>query len=149
MKMVFPLLSRLTGKKILFPRVHIRNISPPGRDLFWRAAKWEKFWEKQIFKMGDINLKKNDSVSLYSKISGLDSHFIFGGSSMSIRYSKTTNLSCLLKFWVNRIIIELLLQCIEWLRNAFSRLLHRKKLSHSWENAFTGENISTPDQDLG
>ena len=43
MKIVFPLLSRLTGKKILFPRVHIRNISPPGRDLFWRAAKWEKF----------------------------------------------------------------------------------------------------------
>ena len=35
--------------------------------------------------MGDINLKKNGSVLLYSKISGLDLDFIFGGSSMSIR----------------------------------------------------------------
>ena len=33
MKIAFPLLSRLTGKKILFPCVHIRNISPLGRDL--------------------------------------------------------------------------------------------------------------------
>ena len=45
-----------------------------------------KFGEKPIFKMGDINLKKNGSVLLHSKISGLDSHFMFGGSSMSIRY---------------------------------------------------------------
>ena len=33
MKIVFPLFYRLIGKKI-FPRVHIRNISPHGRDLF-------------------------------------------------------------------------------------------------------------------
>ena len=38
--------------------------------------------------------------------------------------------SCL-KFLVNRIIKELLLQCIEWLRNTFLHLFHRKKLSHS------------------
>ena len=44
-----------------------------------------KFWEKPLFKMGDINLKKNGSVSLYLKMSGLDSHFMFGGSSISIR----------------------------------------------------------------
>ena len=43
MKIVFPLFSRLTGKKILFPRVHIRNISPPGRDLLWRDVRWENF----------------------------------------------------------------------------------------------------------
>ena len=30
MKVVFQLFSRLAGKKILFPRVHIRNISLPG-----------------------------------------------------------------------------------------------------------------------
>ena len=30
MKIVFPLFSRLTGKKIVFPRVHIQNNSPPG-----------------------------------------------------------------------------------------------------------------------
>ena len=33
MKMVFPLFSRLTGEKILFPRVHIRNIFLPGLDI--------------------------------------------------------------------------------------------------------------------
>ena len=30
-----------------------------------------KFCEKPIFKMGDINLKKNDSVLLYLNISGI------------------------------------------------------------------------------
>ena len=50
MKIVFPLVSRLTGKKILFPRVHTRNISPPGRDLFWRAVKWENFERSQYSK---------------------------------------------------------------------------------------------------
>ena len=39
--------------------------------------------------MVDINFKKNGSVLLYLKISGLDSHLTFGGSSISIRYSKT------------------------------------------------------------
>ena len=60
---------------------------------------------------------------------------------LSIRYSKTTKLSCLLKFWVNRIIIELLLQCIEWLRNTFLHLLHRKKLSHSFVEMRSYEKI--------
>ena len=35
-----------------------------------------------------------------------------------------------LEYLVNRIIIELLSQCIERLRNTFLHLLHRKKLSH-------------------
>ena len=39
--------------------------------------------------MVDINFKKNGSVLLNLKISGLDSHLMFGGSSISIRYSKT------------------------------------------------------------
>ena len=39
MKIVFPLFSRLTGKKILFHCIHVRNISPPGLDLFWRTGK--------------------------------------------------------------------------------------------------------------
>ena len=46
--------------------------------------------------MCDTNLKKNGSVLLYSKITGLDCHFMFDGSSMSIRYSKKTLLLCLL-----------------------------------------------------
>ena len=50
MKIDFPLLSHLTGKKILFPRVHIRNISPPPRDLFWRAVRWEKFARSEYSK---------------------------------------------------------------------------------------------------
>ena len=39
--------------------------------------------------MVDIKLNKNGSVLLHSKTSGLDSQFMFGGSSLSIRYSKT------------------------------------------------------------
>ena len=35
MNIIFPLFSRLTEKKIVFPFVHIRNISPPGRDFFY------------------------------------------------------------------------------------------------------------------
>ena len=63
MKIAFHLFSRLTEKKILIPR-----------------------FLYQIFpRLGDINLKRNGSVLLYSKISGLDLDFIFGGSSMSIR----------------------------------------------------------------
>ena len=50
MKTVFPLFSRLTGKKILFPRVHIQNIFPPGRDLIWRAVRWENFERSQYSK---------------------------------------------------------------------------------------------------
>ena len=55
MKIVFPLFSRLPGKKILFPRVHIQNISPPGqdllwRDLLWRAIRWENFEKSQYSK---------------------------------------------------------------------------------------------------
>ena len=40
MKIVSPC---LIGKKILFPRVHTQNISPPGQDFFWQAVRWEKF----------------------------------------------------------------------------------------------------------
>ena len=40
--------------------------------------------------MGDVNLKNNDSVLLYSKISGLDPQIMFDGSSMSIVCSTTT-----------------------------------------------------------
>ena len=92
--------------------------------------------------MGDINLKKNGSVLLYLNISRFDSHFMFDGSSTTIRYSKKTKnfyifftktkakTNCL-KFLVNRIITELLSQCIELLRITFLHLLHRKKLSHS------------------
>ena len=47
MKIVFPLFSRLTGKKILFPRVHTRNISPPGPDSFCQAVRWENLERSQ------------------------------------------------------------------------------------------------------
>ena len=38
--------------------------------------------------MVDINLKKSGSVLLYLNVSGLGSHFMFDGSSTTIRYSK-------------------------------------------------------------
>ena len=77
MKIVSPLFPPLPGKKILFPRVHICIIFPPGRDLFWPAVESVKFGEKPIFKMGDINFQKNDSVLLHSKIPGLAFHFVW------------------------------------------------------------------------
>ena len=50
MKIVLPLFFHLTGKKILFPRAHIRNIPPPGRNLFWRAVRWGNFERSQYSK---------------------------------------------------------------------------------------------------
>ena len=49
-KVVFPLFSRLTGEKILFPCVHIWNISPPGRDLFRRAVRRKNFARSKYLK---------------------------------------------------------------------------------------------------
>ena len=48
MKIDFPLLSRLAGENILFPCVHLRNIFPPERDLFWRGIRWEILREANI-----------------------------------------------------------------------------------------------------
>ena len=42
--------------------------------------------------------------------------------------TKTKTKNNCLKFLVNRIITELLLQCTEWVRNTFLHLFHRKKL---------------------
>ena len=49
MKIVFPLFSCLTGKKI-FLHVHIQDISPPRRDIFWRAVRCENFERRQCSK---------------------------------------------------------------------------------------------------
>ena len=75
MKIVFPLFSRLTWRKI-FSRVHIRNIFPPGRELFCRLLGG-KLCEKAIFKLGDTNLKEKVSVLLWLNISGLDTLILF------------------------------------------------------------------------
>ena len=50
MKIVFPLFFRLTGKKISFLHVHIRNISSAGRDLFWRTVRRENIAANQCLK---------------------------------------------------------------------------------------------------
>ena len=89
MEIVFPLFFRLTGKKILFPCVHIRNISLPG-EIYFGELLGGKTLREPITKMGDVNLKNNGSVLLYSKISGLDPQIMFDGSSMSIICSTTT-----------------------------------------------------------
>ena len=61
----------------IFPRL--------GEVCFSGLLDGKIFFEKPIFKKVDINLKKNDSVSL--NISGLDSHFMFDESSTTIRFS--------------------------------------------------------------
>ena len=54
-----------------------------------------------------------------------------------------------LRLLVNRTIIELLLHCIEKLRNIFFTYFIGKNTSLSQENAFIWENIFQSDQDLG
>ena len=140
MEMVSLLFSHLTRKKYSIPRVHVGNISPPGRDLFWRAVRRENFAGSQ----GDTKLKKNGWVLLYLNISWLDililclvgilhplefqrQHKTFIMSSLPTPRQKYNCLT----FLVNRIITGLLLQSIEWLRNTSLHLSRRKKLSHS------------------
>ena len=141
MKIVFLLLSRLTGKRKLFPRVHIQNISPPGRDLFWQAVRWENFERSQYSKWVTSTWRKLAQFCWIRKFQDLILILCLVGVICLLdtqRQHKTFISSLLtsrekncLKFFVSRIIIELLLQCTEWLRNTFLHLLHRKKLSHS------------------
>ena len=140
MKIVFPLFSRLTGKNILFPPVHIRNISPPERDLFWRGVRWENFeriqyskWVTQTWrKMAQFcYIRECQALILILYLVGvlclLDTQRQHNTFVFSTNIKAKSN--CL-EYLVNRIIIELLSQCIERLRNTFLHLLHRKKLSH-------------------
>ena len=46
---ILQLVSCLTGKKI-FLHVHIQDISPPRRDIFWRAVRCENFERRQCSK---------------------------------------------------------------------------------------------------
>ena len=82
----FALVFCLTRKKILFPRVHIRNISMPGRDLFQRAVKWENFTniQNELPKLEE----RWFSFVVFERIRAWYSHFMLGGSSTSIRDSK-------------------------------------------------------------
>ena len=68
----------------------IYEIFPRLGEIYLGGLLDGKILREAIFKMGDINLKKNGSVLLYLNISGLDSHFMFDGSSTTTRYSKTT-----------------------------------------------------------
>ena len=86
----FPVAFSLTWEKDIISSRSYTKYFPAWARFILASCYVRKFGEKPIFKMGDINLKKNGSVLLHSKISGLDSHFMFGGSSMSIRYWKTT-----------------------------------------------------------
>ena len=93
----------------------------------------------------DTNLKKNWSVLLYLNTLGLDTLILcLVGVSLMLEIQKqhktfimpsvltSTQKNNCLRFLINRIIIELLLKCIEWLRNIFLHLLCRENvLSHS------------------
>ena len=43
----FPVVCLINLEKRYFPRIHIRNVSPPGRDVFWRAVRRENFTRSQ------------------------------------------------------------------------------------------------------
>ena len=75
---------------MLFPSVHIWNISPAGWDLSLWAVSSEILWETN--RLNDFtNFKKNCSALLPKAISGLDSLIFIWGSSISMRDSKTTS----------------------------------------------------------
>ena len=158
-KIVFLLFFRLTGKKILFPCVHIRNISPPER-LFWQAVRWENSERSQYSNWVAWTWRKMAQFcciwtyqSLILGFMGVLQLLDTQRKHKTFFYQKN---NCL-KFLANRIIKELLLQCIEWLRNAFFHLLHRKIWSHSagkmrsYEKIFPGltEILVSYRQDLG
>ena len=65
MKIVLPLFSRLTGKKILFPRVHIQSISPPWRDFYGRLSGGKILQEANI-KNGWHKLVKKNQILILS-----------------------------------------------------------------------------------
>ena len=58
MKIVLPLFSHLTGKKI-FASVHKSNIFPPGRDLFWWAVRgWGEILQEANIQNGRHKLEE-------------------------------------------------------------------------------------------
>ena len=58
----FPVVAPLNWEKIQFPRVHIRNISPAGQDLFWWAFRWENFPGNQDSKCVTQTWRKIDQL---------------------------------------------------------------------------------------
>ena len=72
MKILFPLLSRLTGKRYNFLAFIYEIFPRQGKIYFGEPLGGKKFSWKPRFKMCDTNLKKNWSALLYLNISGLD-----------------------------------------------------------------------------
>ena len=70
MIIVFPLFSRLTGKNILLPHVYMRNISPPGRDLFCKLLGGKILGEANIQNGRHKLEEKSLSFIVFEDISG-------------------------------------------------------------------------------
>ena len=75
----FPVVFPLNRKKEISSRSYTKYFSAWAKFIL-AVCQVGKFLEKPIFKMSDINLKKNGSVLLYLNISEFDSHFMFDGS---------------------------------------------------------------------
>ena len=60
LKIIFPLFSCLIGKKISFPRIHMKNISLAVQDLFGRVVRWENFTRNQHLKWVTQSRRKTD-----------------------------------------------------------------------------------------
>ena len=79
MEMVSSLLSCITGE-IYYFLAFIYNLFPCLGEIYFSELLGRKILREA--KMSDINLKKNGSFLLYSKILGLASHVTFGRSSV-------------------------------------------------------------------
>ena len=89
MKIVFQLFSRLAGKKYYFLAFIYEIFSRLG-EIYFGELFGGKILRKANIQNGWHKLEEKWLSFVVSKISGLDSHFMFGGSSVSIRYSKRT-----------------------------------------------------------
>ena len=141
MKIVFLLFSRLTGKKNSF-LAFIYEIFPCLVGIYFGGLLGGKILREGNIQNGWHKLEEKWlSFIVIWTYQGLILMLCLMGVLQLLRTQRQhktfvffTNIKAknnCLKFLVNRIITELLLQCIEWLRNTFLHLLHRKKLSHS------------------
>ena len=73
----FPVVFPLNREKhIIYSRSYTKYF-PAWARFILAGCKMGKFLEKPIFKMGDTNLKKIDSVLLYLNISGFDIFILY------------------------------------------------------------------------
>ena len=97
LKIIFPLFSCLIGKKISFPRIHMKNIPVAVRDLFGRVVRWENFTRNQHLKWVTQSRRKTDQfccVCIRACIVVFDTIFLWLVGDICLRF-KDKSICCL------------------------------------------------------